>query len=94
MQPGSIRAIEYEYFLKSQAASLGLSSRKTTENLCDLSQLGMLRCVDHQGRKLTLVGDAKQVRTLLANGQASHPDGMKPTKQAFPVVVAGWLRSS
>jgi hypothetical protein len=46
--------------------------------------------VDHQGRKLTVVGDGQKVKTLLANGQASDPDGMSLTSQVFPVILPGW----
>ena len=31
--------------------------------------------------------------SLIANGQASDPDGLNLNKQVFPVVMAGWRTS-
>lgn len=51
-----------------------------------------MRCVDHQsGRKVTVIGQAGHVRTLVASGKASDPDGMALKDDPFPVVVNGWL---
>ena len=94
MQPGSVRAVEYEILSSNQADSIGLTPSKLRNELGGLSQLGVLRCVDHQSRKLTVIGDARHVRKLIANGQASDPDGLNLNKQVFPVVMAGWRTST
>jgi hypothetical protein len=93
VQPGSVRAVEYEILSSNQADSIGLTPSKLRNELGGLSQLGVLRCVDHQSRKLTVIGDARHVRKLIANGQASDPDGLNLNKQVFPVVMAGWRTS-
>ena len=59
MQPGAVRAIEYEIMDKEQATRNGLIGPSLAA--CDLQStpdLGVLRCVDHQGKKVTLVGKA------------------------------------
>ena len=58
-------------------------------DLQSMPDLGVLRCVDHQGKKVTLVGKALHVRTLVASGKASDPSGMTLSEQAFPLVVNG-----
>jgi hypothetical protein len=90
MQPGFVRAIEYEFVGNSQASGIGLKRDDLTPELRALSQLGVLRCVDHEGKRLTIVGDARQVRKMLANGEASDPDGIKVKQQLFPVTFSGW----
>jgi hypothetical protein len=59
-----------------------------------MNQVAVLRCVDDRGRKLTAVGDATQLRSLLASGAASDPAGMALPEQDFPVVVSGWPQAS
>ena len=93
MQPGLVRAVEYEILSSNQAASLGLTPSRLRNELGGLSQLGVLRCVDHQSRKVTVIGDARHVRKLIANGQASNPDGLDLNRQLFPVVITGWKSS-
>lgn len=85
MRPGAIRAIDYEVVDKVQAARIGL--RATTE-------VGMVRCVDHEGRKITVIGQATHVLTLVASGEASDPAGMALKNEMFPVVMNGWLATS
>jgi hypothetical protein len=93
MQPGSVRAVEYEILSSNRAVSLGLTPGRLRNELGGLAQLGVLRCVDHQSRKITVIGDARQVRKLIANGQASNPDGLNLNRQLFPVVMTGWKSS-
>jgi len=52
-----------------------------------------MRCVYDQSRKLTVIGDAKHVRKLIANGMACDPDGMELTRHVLPVVLHGWQKS-
>jgi hypothetical protein len=91
VQPGTVRAIEYEIVPKGQASRIGLRGTALGGELHAVSELGVLRCVDHQGKKVTVVGQAGHVRKLLASGEASDPNGMELKEQLFPVVVNGWL---
>lgn len=93
MQPGAIRAIDYEIMDKAQAARIGLRDTSLAGELRAAIELGVLRCVDHQGRKITVVAQAGHVLTLVASGEASDPDGMALKDDMFPVVVDGWLAS-
>jgi hypothetical protein len=93
MQPGLVRAIEYEVVPSNRAASIGLVADKVRQEVRAMSELGVLRCVDHQGRKLTVVGDARHVKKVVASGRASDPDGMRLSQQVFPVVMKGWKRT-
>ena len=94
MQPGAVRAIEYEIMDKEQATRNGLiAASLAAGNLPSVPELGVLRCVDHQGKKVTFIGQALHVRTLVASGKASDPGGMTLSEQTFPVVVNGWVVS-
>jgi hypothetical protein len=93
VQPGAVRAIEYEIMDKEQAARIGLRATSLAGELQAMPELGVLRCVDHQGKKLTLIGQARHVQNLVASGKASDPSGMTLNEQSFPVVVNGWLIS-
>lgn len=93
MQPGAIRAIDYEIMDKAQAERIGLRGTSLEGKLRTTSELGVVRCVDHQGRRITVIGHAGHVCTLVASGRASHPDGMALKEEMFPVVVKGWLAS-
>jgi hypothetical protein len=93
VQPGSIRAVEYEILSSDQAASIGLTPRRLRDELGGLSQLGVLRCIDHQSRKLTVICDARHVQKLIADGQAGNPDGPDLNEQVFPVGMTGWKSS-
>jgi hypothetical protein len=94
VEPGAVRAIEYEIMDRQQAARNGLTGTSLAAGeLQAMSELGVLRCVDHQGKKVTLVGQARLVRNLVASGKASDPSGMTLHDQSFPVVMRGWLVS-
>jgi hypothetical protein len=93
VQPGSIRAVEYEILSSDQAASIGLTPSRLRDELGGLSQLGVLRCIDHQSRMLTVIGDALHVQKLVADGQATNPVGLNLNEQRFPMVMTGWKSS-
>jgi hypothetical protein len=93
VQPGTVRAIEYEIVDKEQMVRNGLRDPSLAGQLQASSQLGVLRCVDHQGKKVTLIGQASHVQNLVTSGKASDPSGMTLNDRAFPVVVSGWLIS-
>jgi hypothetical protein len=91
VQPGTVRAIEYEIVSTGQASRIGLGGTSLAGELHAVSELGVLRCVDHLGKKLTVVGQAGHVRKLLASGEATDPRGMALKEQLFPVAVNGWI---
>lgn len=94
MRSGTVRPIEYEIVPRSQAASIGLGSDTVARYLSFVDEVAVLRCVDDDGEKLTAVGYADHLRTLLRSGEASDPAGMKLLKSGFPVVVSGWRQAS
>jgi hypothetical protein len=53
-------------------------------------EIGVLRCVDPGGQKLTFNGSATVARRLVASGRASDPGGVELTKDKFPIVRDGW----
>ena len=93
VKPGLVRAVEYEILASGQATTMGLTLSKWRNELAGLGQLGLFRCVDHQSRKLTVIGDARHIQWLIANGQAADPAGLALDKQLFPVVMPGWPSS-
>jgi len=94
VRPGTtVRAIEYEILPRSKATGIGLSA-DVERDLGHLAQVAVLRCVDDHGDKLTALGDAEHLRTLLESGEASDPSGMKLLRRAFPVVIRGWPQAS
>ena len=51
VQPGEVRAIEYEIMDKEQATRNGLTGASLAAgDLQSMPELGVLRCVDHQGK--------------------------------------------
>jgi hypothetical protein len=91
MQPGTVRPIEYEFVARNEAMGIGLTAGAVMSHLGLITQVGVLRCVDERGEKLTAVCNADHLRNLLASGDASEPNGMKLPKRTFPVVIPGWL---
>ena len=55
--------------------------------------MDVLRCVDHEGRRITVIGQVADVVNVVASGEASDPDGITLNDEMFPVVVSGWLAS-
>jgi hypothetical protein len=94
MQPRAIRAIYSEIMDRAQAARIGLRGTTLQGELRATTELGVLRCVDHKGKRITVIGQADHVLTLVASGRASDSDGMALKDEIFPVVVNGWLVSS
>jgi hypothetical protein len=91
MRPGTVRPIEYEFVPRTEGTGLGLAADTVTNQFDRITEVGVLRCVDERGEKLTAVCDATHLRNLLASGKASEPSGISLPKRAFPVVVYGWL---
>jgi hypothetical protein len=91
MQPGALRAIDYEIIDKAQGQQIGLRATSLAGKFGTTNELGVVRCVDYQGRRITVVGQAGHVLMLVASGKASDPDGMALKDEMFPVVVNGWL---
>jgi hypothetical protein len=73
---------------------MGPVSDLVAKRLRSVSEVAIMRCVDDRGVKLTAVGYADRLRTLLRSGEASDPAGMTLLSSGFPVVVQGWLKAS
>ncbi len=94
VRPGTVQAIEYEIVDRSEAEQLGLGRTVLNHHELESSpDLGVLRCVDHWGRKVTIVNVGEHVRTLVESGKASHPDGLDLEEELFPIMVSGWRNS-
>ena len=91
MQPGAIRAIDYEVMDMAQAARIGLRDTSLTGDLRATTELGVLRCVDHQGRKITVIGQAGHVLTLVASARPATPMAWRSKTRCSPLSsMAGW----
>jgi hypothetical protein len=53
-------------------------------------QVGFIRCVTDQGRKVTFASGAKATKQLIRSGAASDPNGVVISKDDFPVMLEGW----
>jgi hypothetical protein len=94
MQPGSVRAIEYEVMSRNRAVVVGLTVRHFNHELRSMpAELAVVRCVDDRGTRLTFVGDPRQFRKLLTSGRASDPEGVTLERESFPVVLTGWRQA-
>jgi hypothetical protein len=89
-----VRTIEYEIVPTSQAINAGLTTDPVGVHLRTMEQIAVLKCVDHRGQKLTAVGNADTLRTLLESGDASNPAGMALSQKEFPMVLPGWPPAS
>jgi len=89
--PGAVRPIEYEVMPTNEAASIGVAPDVFVGMM---DEIGVIRCVDDRGEKLTTVCDAKHLRRILLSGEASEPSGMRLSRQVFPVVILGWVRAN
>lgn len=94
MEPGTCRAIEYEIWPRQRTARMRSVGRQVEESFANSADIAVLKCVDDQGRKLTLFDDAEHFQRLLASGEARDPKGMKLSESSFPVVLSGWLPAS
>jgi hypothetical protein len=90
LQPGCVRAIDYEIVSLDEATSMGLVTPAAFQPIGNWAQLAVVRCVDDSGEKLTAIGVDGHFRDLLASGDASDPRGMVLSKRGFPVVLPGW----
>ena len=94
MEPGTVvRAIEYEIVPGFQIENFGLAPAAAC-SLGTQGQVGVLRCVDGQGEKVTVLVDTARLRELLESGEASDPAGMKLFDREPPVVIRGWPKAS
>jgi len=86
-----VRAVDYEVVPTDEVTAIGLSPQHVHERLGATAQVGVLRCVDRRGTRLTALADAEHLRQLVKSGVAGDPDGIRLNDRGFPVVVRGWL---
>jgi hypothetical protein len=89
LQPGTVRAIEYEVVFSSQAARMGFMGANEDPQ----GQVAVLRCVNDRGEKLTAFGDPEHLIALLASGEIRDPAGMRLTRPGFQFVARGWVKA-
>lgn len=93
MRPGIVRALEWEILPKQHASCFGLRNTALSGELGNVHNLAVLRCVDHRGKKLTVVASAAHAEGLLGNGRAGARTELNLNDELFPVVINGWLIS-
>lgn len=89
MKAGACRAIDYEVVALEEAICQALIAGDVSV-WANTRQVAIVRCVDHQGQKLTALTDAGYFSLLLASGKAGDPNGMPLGEREFPIVHLGW----
>jgi hypothetical protein len=84
--PGDIRVIEYQVLPWAELDRLGDVQQHVKEAMGVAPDVGILRCVTKDGRKVTFVGDANSTNDLVASGAASNPQGFAIAKRDFPLL--------
>jgi hypothetical protein len=87
---GSVRIVEYEVVHWSDLDEMGNLPTLLADAITTTSSVGIVRCVTHDGRKVTFAGDAKATKELITSGAASRPSGTAIAKKDFPVMLEGW----
>lgn len=87
---GSVRIIEYEVVYWSDLDVMGNLPALLADAMTIGTSVGFLRCVTHDGRKVTFAGDAQATKQLISSGAASRPSGTAIPKKDFPVMLEGW----
>jgi hypothetical protein len=93
VRPGTVRALEWEVLPKQQASCFGLRNTALAGELKAARHLAILRCVDHRGKKLTVVASAAHAEELLGGVPISARNELDLNEELFPVIVNGWLNS-
>ncbi len=86
----TVRIIEYEILSPTELARLPHLADRPVGRVQNLSEVGVLRCVNRHGEKVTLVGDGRYMRRLVQTGAAADPAGVRLSAGKFPVVKQGW----
>jgi hypothetical protein len=87
---GGVRIIEYEILLWSDLEALGDLFALLSGSMQPGSDVGILRCVVDDGRKVTFAGDGGATRALVARRTVGTPNGVALRKKDFPVMMEGW----
>jgi hypothetical protein len=85
-----VRIIEYEIVSWGDLDQMGELSDLLSDTMIVGSQVGVLRCVAQERRRVTFAGDAEATRKLVASTAASSPTGVAIAKRDFPVMLEGW----
>jgi len=86
----TVRIIEYQILSLADFAELGFLAEQPKPEVCWSAQVGVLRCVNRRGEKVTLVGDGSYTRRLLETGAAADPAGVRLPASKFPIKKDGW----
>jgi hypothetical protein len=86
---GGTRIIEYQVVPWSDLLAMGDLSSLVTNAMGTVTQVGILRCVTNDGKRVTFVGRADATNALVASGAASNPAGVAIPKKSFPVMLEG-----
>jgi hypothetical protein len=87
---GGTRIIEYQIVSWADLSTMGNFSRLVEDAMGTVAEVGILRCVTQDGRRLTFVGEAAATEELVKSGAASNPEGISIAKKPFPIMLAGW----
>jgi hypothetical protein len=87
---GGTRIIEYQIVSWADLSTMGDFARLVRDAMGSVSEVGILRCVTEDARRLTFIGDAAATTKLVTSGAASNPEGIAIAKKSFPIMVAGW----
>jgi hypothetical protein len=55
-----------------------------------VNQVGIIRCVVENGRRVTFIGDAQATSKLVKIDGAGTSSGVNVAKKDFPVMLEGW----
>lgn len=86
----AVRIIEYEILSPADSARLPFLAKQPAKKINELYEVGVLRCVDRAGQKLTYVGDGRYTRRLVITGVAGDPAGVDLPENKFPIIRLGW----
>lgn len=88
--PDRTRIIEYEIVTWTDSGAAMVGGALSRGSCLSGPEVAVLRCVQPDGTKVTLVGEAGYARHLLANGEASDPAGVSLPHDKFPIIQRGW----
>jgi hypothetical protein len=86
-----IRVIEYEFLYWEELELTDAVVQMVEDRLGRMTEVGVLRCTDRAGAKVTIIGGVEACRGLISNENAGRPGGVPIAKSAFPVIIDGWL---
>jgi hypothetical protein len=87
---GTAQIIEYEIVPWSDILQMGDLGTLLADSMGAGTQVGILRCVVEDGRRVTFVGDARATSKLVRIDGAGTSSGVRIEKKDFPVMLEGW----